>query len=49
MLYFLLVKIFSSDFGERKLLYIALGWGMQLRNRFSNIRSYVCLCVHTCY
>ena len=41
MLYFLLVKVFKSDLGERKLLYVALGWGMQLRNRFYNIAMHV--------
>ena len=28
MLYFLLVKVFNSDLGEKKLFYLALGWGM---------------------
>ena len=27
MLYFLLVKVFNTGIGQRKLLYLSLGWG----------------------
>ena len=46
MLYFLLVKIFSSDLGDRKLLYIAIGWGIvkdTMCHLYSNLYSYISL------
>ena len=30
VLYFLLVKVFNTGLGERKLFYLALGWGKNL-------------------
>ena len=29
-MYFLLIKVFNTELGQRKLFYLALGWGKDL-------------------
>ena len=41
MLYFLLVKVFNTGLGQRKLFYLALGWGKNLM-LYSN---YIFVCI----
>ena len=43
MLYFLLVKVFNTGPGQRKLFYLALGWGKNLM-LYSNY-IFACTCI----
>ena len=42
MLYFLLVKVFNTGLGERKLFYFALGWGKHLNNNLPSLATCSC-------